>query len=85
MINDMYNEVENLKWSGKYKAVVGQVILVESTKIPLGKTPYEHVIQNWDLPPNTKLVEIKNCMLRGNTEISQSDVVGQYNQTISLS
>ena len=49
----------------KFRAVHGQVILLEADSIPSGKTPDDYVREKWDIPSGYRLLPIPDCMLRG--------------------
>lgn len=65
----MYDLVKDLG-VGKLLAVEGQIILIESNIADqLGSNVVEYLQQFWQIPPECNLIQIKGCMLRGNTHV----------------
>lgn len=71
----------------KFRVVDGQVILIEASSIPKGKSPEQHVRDNWNITSEYQLLPIPNCMLRGvlGAKDGDSDTVKKpSNQTVYL-
>ena len=51
--------------SPKLRAVDGQVILVEASHVPSGKSPQDWVRENWNITKEFNIVQIQDCALRG--------------------
>lgn len=57
----------------KFRVVDGQVILIEASSIPKGKSPEQHVRDNWNITSEYQLLPIPNCMLRGMLDVKYGD------------
>jgi len=71
-LKEMWNTLKDQSWSGTFRSVPGQVILVEKESFDAqysdeNKTPEEYVREKWDIPSDCYLKQLHNCMLRGMT------------------
>ena len=97
MLNDKYNALSELKsalerqvlnngtmvnYKPKLRVVEGQVILVEASKIPQGKSPEGYVQEQWDITSEYKLLPIPDCMLRGMLDTKDAGI-GAGNQLVA--
>lgn len=82
------NEFEFLDkqdWSGKFRIVDGQVILVKRELVPSNISPSDYVRQHWHITDDYQLVPIINGMLRGMVEVSDRfNIQDQGNLNIVL-
>ena len=67
-LGDMYEDLDIPSTSGakpKFRAVEGQVILLNATGVPKGVSPMDYALEHWDVSSEFQLTPIPNCMLRG--------------------
>ena len=69
-LNGMWNATKDGKWSGMFRPVDGQVILVYKDDVPAGQSAEEYIRSHWDIPPDGQLIQMKDCMIRGVTFMS---------------
>ena len=84
-LEQRWDAVKELKSSGKMLAVDGQVIILKSSALPLGKTPLEYLNENWEIGSDMHVTQISECMLRGiSTDKKDYSTKNPSNSTINL-
>ena len=79
MLEDRYNSLSALfrtlptpiaNYQPKFRVVDGQVILLEASSIPDGKSPQECIYERWDITSEYQILPIPDCMLRGILDVT---------------
>lgn len=64
--------------------VDGQIILLEANQIPETTVLVEYIKQYWDISSDYTITQLHDCMLRGVTEVRNTEVQKSGNQNVAL-